>query len=81
MRTREQGLKPWRSMKTPRLAPSLTVFPDDVLAETSTRVCVESSVLVLMAAEPKKEMVNLLAGDRTLNASDDAAERTERRRV
>ena len=42
-------------------------FPEDVLAETSTRVCVERSVLVLTAAEYRKEMVKPLPGARGLN--------------
>ena len=31
-------------------------IPEDALAETSTRVCVERSVLVLTAAEHRKEL-------------------------
>ena len=39
-------------------------IPEDVLAETSTRVCVERSVLVLTAAEYRKEMGKNLPGSR-----------------
>ena len=37
-------------------------IPEDVLAETPTRVCVERSLLVLTAAEYRKEMVKPLPG-------------------
>ena len=41
-------------------------IPEDVLAQTSTRVCVERSVLVLTAAEYKTEMGKPLPGSRGL---------------
>ena len=42
-------------------------IPEDVLAETSTRVCVERSVLVLTSAEYRKEMEKPLPGAGGLN--------------
>ena len=42
-------------------------IPEDVLAETSTRVCVERSVPVLTAAEYRKEMEKPLPGAGGLN--------------
>ena len=42
-------------------------IPEEVLAETSTRVCVERSVLVLTTAEYRKEMRKPLPGSRGLN--------------
>ena len=56
-------------------------IPEDVLAETSTRVCVERSVLVLTAAEYRKESLEAApwnGGAQTTN--NDTAERTEPRR-
>ena len=42
-------------------------IPEDVLAETSTRVCVERSVLVLTSAEYMKEIRKPLPGAGGLN--------------
>ena len=65
-------------------------IPEDVLVETSTQVCVERSVLVLTAAELRREMEKPLPGSRwpelptmmlPSEQNDDVAERTEVRRV
>ena len=74
VRTRQQELKTSHRTKAPRLAPSLTGSPEDVLVETSTQVCVERSVLVLTAAQHRKEMEKPLPGSRPKLPCDDAAE-------
>ena len=81
-RTRQQELKNLAQYENTKVGTEPNWIPEDVTAETSTRVCVERSVVVLTAAEYRKEMEKPLLDSRGPKLPTiDAAERTETRGV